>query len=380
MADRDVHTASPYEAMIKVIPVKVKPRPYKIYVGKNALKCLPGLIKTAKIGLDAVVITTPKVWALHGKKLKKVLSKTCTDILVLKVPDTEKSKSAGFAFNLIEKISRFDRKKKIFLAAFGGGVVGDLTGFIAAIYKRGIPYIQIPTTLLAQIDSAIGGKTAIDTLFGKNLVGAFYQPFFVLSDTSLLKTLPAKQLLAGLSEAVKYAVIKDPPLFSYLKEKYQRVLQKDPACLNHIVLRCASIKAGVVGLDEFDKKGIRMILNFGHTIGHAIEAASKFKINHGEAVSIGMVCAIKISSRLGLLPDKESSSIIDLIKKIGLPTTFRGLKEKAILKSLAYDKKFTKLNRFVLLEKTGKTKIVENVPEYLIRNVVREQSTAKKAD
>ena len=364
--------------MIETIQVRLKPHPYRIHVGKNALKYLPPLIKNTKIGSDAVVITTPRIWTLHGKKIKQALIKGCLNVLTLTIPDSERSKNARLAFRLIEKITKFDRKRKLFLVAFGGGVVGDLTGFIAAIYKRGTPYIQIPTTLLAQIDSAIGGKTAIDTPFGKNLVGAFYQPYFVLSDTSLLDTLPKEQLLNGLSEAIKYAIIKDPRLFTFLEKNYQKILMCDPAALNHLILQCASIKARVVGLDEFDKKGIRMILNFGHTIGHAIEAASHFRISHGDAVSIGMVCATKISNRCGLLAKKDVLTIVNLIKKIRLPTAIQGLKEKTILKAIEYDKKFTKMNRFVLIEKIGKTKIVENVPQDLIRSVVAEQMTNAK--
>ena len=355
---------------IKNIPVKCTKHPYKIYVGKNALRHLPGLIEDSKLGHDAIVITTPILSAYHGKKFVQTLKKVCTNLLILKIPDSEKSKNVHTAFGLIEKIQKFDKMKRIFFIAFGGGVVGDLTGFIAAIYKRGIPYIQIPTTLLAQIDSSIGGKTAVDTAFGKNLLGVFYQPRFVLADTELLITLPLKQLRAGLSEAIKYAAIKDVRLFSFLEKNYQKILQGDSSSLNHLIFRCAEIKAAIVALDEFDKKKIRVVLNFGHTIGHAVEAASHFKVSHGEGVAIGMVAACHLSLELGLLKKEEADRIIGLIKKTGLPTQVRNINTSSLLKTMAYDKKFAKTNRFVLLERIGRTKIVENIPEVIIKKVL----------
>lgn len=362
---------------MKIIKVKLARSPYRIYIGKNILSMAGRLIKEAKIGSDALIISQASILRLHGKKIKQALQKTCSSVQTLTVPDSEESKSARFAFDLIEKIMRSDKKKRLFLVAFGGGVVGDLAGFIAAIYKRGIPYIQIPTTLLAQIDSAIGGKTAVDMAYGKNLVGAFYQPKFVLADVALLKTLPRKELLSGLSEAVKYAVIKDVRLFSFLEKNNQKILKKDAAALSYLIARCAAIKAGVVASDEFDKKGIRIILNFGHTIGHAIEAASQFRVSHGEAVSIGMICACDLSCRLGILKEKEALRIVDLIRGIGPSACTKGIKVHAVLKTIDYDKKFTKgVNRFVLIEKIGRTKIVENIPLDLIRKVIAAQITS----
>lgn len=360
--------------MIKKIKVAIPQRPYFISIGKDALKYLPHLIQETQAGKDAVVITTKNVLGLYGKRLKEQLDKTCDSILILTVPDTEKSKDAKLAFKLIEKITRFDTKKNIFLVAFGGGVVGDLTGFIAAIYKRGVAYIQIPTTLLAQIDSSIGGKTALDTAFGKNLVGAFYQPRFVLSDIEFLKTLPDNQIRAGLSEAVKYAIIKDSSLFDFIKKNLPRIKSLESGALSRVIRTCATIKARIVALDEFDRKGTRMILNFGHTFGHAIEAAYGYKISHGEGVAIGMVCAARLSVELGLLEEKTARAIKGLITKIGLPTKTQKMKLEAICNALSHDKKFSQgSNRFVLLEKIGKTKIVNNIPEKLIRKVLLEQ-------
>ncbi len=360
---------------MKKIKVAIPGKPYYIYIGKDALKYLPSLITRSKIGQDVVLITTDKLLKLHGKKIKNSLKTASKSMLILSVPDSEKSKSANIALKLIEKITIFDKKKKLFIAAFGGGVVGDVSGFIAAIYKRGIPYIQIPTTLLAQIDSSIGGKTAIDTGFGKNLVGAFYQPKFVLSDTALLKTLPIQEIRAGLSEAVKYAVIKDNKLFDFISKELKDIIGLNNAQIDTVILKCAQIKAKTVAQDELDQKGIRIVLNFGHTFGHAIEAASDFNISHGEAVSIGMVCACRLSVKLGLLKNDTALRVEQLLKNIGLPVRIKNAKPTRILSSLSCDKKFSKgANRFVLLEKIGKIKVVENIPERLIREIIAEAS------
>lgn len=361
--------------MIKTIKVTTASSTYGIHLGADALKKLSPEIKNKQIGSSAVIITTNKILKLHGSKVIGILKKTCPDVLVLTIADTEKSKNADTALALIKKITEFDKRKKTFLIALGGGVVGDLTGFIAAIYKRGIPYIQIPTTLLAQLDSSIGGKTAVDTNFGKNLVGAFYQPAFTISDLSLLKTLAKQQILEGLSEGVKYALIKDLKLFSYFEKNYKKLLNNNTVCMTHLVARCAAIKADVVSRDEFDKKNIRIILNFGHTIGHAVEAASNFKISHGRAVGIGMLCAARLSVALKLLKKSEFLRINTLIEKLGLATKIKNIPVESILDAMSYDKKFaSKKNRFVLLTGIGKTKIAEDIPREMIRDSILGQA------
>ncbi|MFH1690954.1 MAG: 3-dehydroquinate synthase [Candidatus Omnitrophota bacterium] len=335
---------------------------YSILTGENSLSHLPTLIKKTNLGHDAVVITTDKITSLHGKKLKSQLLKSCRHVLWLTVEDSEKSKSAHVALHLIEKITRFDIKKDIFLVAFGGGVIGDLTGFIAAIYKRGIPYIQIPTTLLAQVDSSIGGKTALDTKCGKNLIGAFYQPKFVLTEIAFLKTLPKKEILAGLAEIIKYALIKDKQLFAFLKKHILDIFGFKQKSLHHIIAACASIKAKIVSKDEYDKKGERIVLNFGHTVGHAIEAVSNFKINHGDAVSMGMIYACRLSRKKNLISEKDASEIIGFIRKIGLPSNMPKIQPEKIIKAMQFDKKVKKGKlRFVLIKKVGETKITEDL-------------------
>ncbi len=354
---------------MKTIKVALGSGSYNIYVGKNILKHLERLAKNAGLPGRGVIISTPPILKLFEKKVKKISGGILLRFLT--IPDTEKSKNANLALKIIEKIMPFDKSRGVFLAALGGGVAGDLTGFVAAIYKRGVPYIQIPTSLLAQIDSSIGGKTAVDTRCGKNLIGAFYQPRFVLADTGLLATLPKKELMAGLSEAVKYGLIKDPALYRWISRNTGKLLKRHPGCLEHLVCRCAGIKARVVGRDERDTKDIRIILNFGHTIGHAVEAASDFSLSHGLSVAIGMACACDMSAVLGLLDKNERDDVIALLATIGLPTKIPKKILRRTMQALAHDKKFREgKNRFVLLKRIGEAQIVENIPTDIIRKVL----------
>lgn len=352
------------------IHLSLNNRAIPIIIGKNILGHLGRLIKKTSLGTDAIIITMPGIKNRFGKNLEDLLKKTCRSVAILTIPDSEESKNAFLALRLIDKITRMDKNKKIFLLALGGGVVGDLTGFIAAIYKRGVPYVQIPTTLLAQVDSSIGGKTAVDTAWGKNLIGAFYQPRLIVCDTVFLETLPREQLLSGLAEAVKYGIIKDTALFNYFEKNASKILSRDEKNLRHILARCAAIKARIVNKDERDEKGIRIALNFGHTFGHAIEAASLFGISHGKAVSIGMACACDLSVRLGLLHPQTSQRIIGLLRRLGLPTIIKNLSSASILKAMAFDKKFAARNRFVLLAGIGRVKIIEGISQENLREIL----------
>jgi 3-dehydroquinate synthase len=275
---------------------------------------------------------------------------------------------------VIKELARFDQKKKVFIIAFGGGVVGDLAGFVASVYKRGINYVQIPTTLLAQVDSAIGGKTAVDLDLGKNLVGAFYQPRLVFSEVSFLKSLDMTQLRCGMAEVIKYAVIKDRKLFNFLENKYPLILRKNPAALETIIYACSRIKAKIVTHDEKEVSGLRSILNFGHTIGHAIEAASGYKgYNHGQAVSLGMLVAVDLSKKLGLIDLNSALRIRSLIKLYGLPLRLKGVKVDRIIRAHYHDKKFSgKENKFVLTGGIGKPRIVRNIKLDLIKEAIYE--------
>ncbi len=357
------------------IRLNLKKYSYDIIVGSDILKFLGKYIMRLKIGKDAYIITNREIRSKWGSALNRPLRLSGFNIKFRDIPDTEKSKSIEMATHLIKDIARYDKGKETFIIAFGGGVVGDVAGFIASIYKRGVPYIQVPTTLLAQVDSSIGGKTAVDLAEGKNLVGAFYHPRIVFSDIRFLKTLGNRQICSGLSEVIKYAVIRDRQLFLYLEKRYKDILALKPPSLGHIVKSCSHIKANIVGRDEREEKGIRTILNFGHTVGHAIEAASNFKrYNHGEAIALGMLIACDISRSLNLITDIETQKIENLIKAIGLPIKIKNVSLANIINAHYRDKKFIgQKNRFVLLKRIGETKIVENIPLGVIRLAIKKR-------
>ena len=358
---------------MQTVNVELKGNKYPIMIGSGILPRLGKVLKPFRLGDDAVIVTNRRVRGLFGKLIARSLAKSGISVKFFEVPDSEESKSSQVAFDLINKIVSYDTKRKIFIIALGGGVVGDLAGYVAAIYKRGVPYIQVPTTFLAQIDSAIGGKVAIDLPTGKNLVGAFYQPKLVYSDVAALKTLGRRQIRNGLAEAVKYGVIRDKRLFEYIKRNRRKIFANNTAVMTKIVLCCSKIKADVVAHDEKETKGIRTILNFGHTIGHAIETAGGYKqYHHGEAVALGMRAAGDISCRLGLLKKKDCLQLEDLLTALGLPARIKKLGIKKILISMAHDKKFKAgKNRFVLLCEIGKVKIVEGVPLGVIEGAVK---------
>ena len=360
---------------MKKVRVRLKERSYDILIGPGIFQKTGRLLNGLGLGKDAVVVTNRRILNLYGKRLGAILKKSGFTVTFATVPDSEKAKSSKVAESLLSRIADYDRYCAIFLVALGGGVVGDLTGFVASIYKRGVPYIQIPTTLLAQVDSAIGGKTAIDLPSAKNLAGAFYQPRIVISDVSILRSLPRRQLQSAMAEIIKYGVIKDRKLFEYIEENYSKVLNGDARALEYIVSRSSKIKAGVVSKDEFDKKGLRAILNYGHTAGHAIEAASSYsgRYGHGESVAVGMAIAADIACRLKLLAPKDVRRISAVIKRCELPLQVKGLSFLRIYSSLGHDKKFIHgKNRFVLPVGIGTVRLVEGVPEKVIKEAIKE--------
>jgi 3-dehydroquinate synthase len=360
---------------MKIIRVNLKNNPYNIIVGRGIINAFGRHIAGLNIGNDAYIITNASVKNMHGEKLAGALKKRGFSVRFKLVPDTERSKSLSTAWEVLKDLSRYAKKRRIFVVAFGGGVVGDLAGFVASIYKRGVPYVQVPTTLLAQVDSSIGGKTAVDLPEGKNLAGTFYQPCLVFTDTALLKTLPLRQMQNGMAEIIKYAVIKDAGLFKYLEHGYPDALSYNEHALNFIVSRCASIKAKIVAEDEKETKGIRTILNFGHTIGHAIEAAGGYGLySHGQAIALGMLVAGNISNKLGLVSEEDFSRIESLIKKSGLPERIRKISVGAIIKAYYHDKKFIgPRNRFVLINGIGRATIRQNLPLALIRGILKKR-------
>lgn len=360
---------------MKTIRVKLKDRSYGIVIGRGLIKsCGKLLDKLDGLGRDAIVITNNRIAKIFCKTLSRSLKSGGFSALVLTIPDSEKAKSILTVSKLIDRISRYDIRRRPFILALGGGVVGDVAGFVAATYKRGIPYVQIPTTLLAQVDSSIGGKTAVDLPVAKNMVGAFYQPRLVISDTQALDTLPVNQIRNGIAEVIKYAAIQDAGLFEFLEKNRNGILKLREKSIEFIVSRSSSIKAGIVSKDEFDRKKVRAVLNFGHTIGHAVETASGYSgYSHGQAVAIGMAAASKISENLGMLAPEESERIIGLITKFGLPARIRkDLDLSDIYDAHRHDKKFFRTNCFVLLSRIGHARVVENVPDNVIRKVLKE--------
>ena len=358
---------------MQIIKVKLGKRSYAIVVGNKITPFLGRYLEKLNLGNSAFIITNPLVKAKCAGELTKALRRAGLSFKIRVIPDTEKSKSIAVLSSVIRDLAKFDLKKRTFIIALGGGVVGDLSGLVASIYKRGIPYIQIPTTLLAQVDSAIGGKTAVDLKEGKNLIGAFYQPRLVFSDVSLLKSLDTRQLRSGLAEVIKYGIIKDSRLFTYLEKNCADILQFRTAALRRIVKSSSKIKADIVGRDEREEKGLRTVLNFGHTLGHAIEAASGFnRYTHGEAVGLGMLIALDISQRVGLLNSALKKRLGDLIKKAGLPVKIDRLELKNIINAYHRDKRFIGgKNRLVLIAGLGRAKIVKNVPLEIIEEAVR---------
>jgi 3-dehydroquinate synthase len=344
-------------------------------IGVKKIAELKNYLPRRCLGRLACVITNPKIKSLFAKQLTQALNQAGVKAIFFTVADGESSKSASVFFRLAQKVAKTRPSEDKFFIALGGGVVGDLTGFLASVYKRGVPYIQIPTTLLAQVDSAIGGKTALDLPTAKNLLGTFYQPALVFSEISFLEKLPARQLKTGLAEVIKYAVICDRKFFLYLEKNSRRLLHKEQRALEKIVLRASQIKAAIVREDEREKLGNRTLLNFGHTFAHAIEAASGYRsqrITHGEAVAIGMLVACETAEILGLAKKDAGERLEALLKKFGLPNKLpRWLKLDKILQAYRYDKKFIGgKNRLVLPLALGHAAVCRDIPEEVLRKAL----------
>lgn len=353
------------------LKVNLREANYNIVIGPNILKELGATLRSLEIGTDAVIVTHPKLLRMHGRPLLAGLKQNGFSTKIITVSEGERSKSVRQAISLIEAIAKEDVQKKIFLVAFGGGVVGDLTGFVAAVYRRGIPYIQVPTSFLAQIDSAIGGKVAVDLPVGKNLIGAFYQPRLVFSDVALLASLSKRQIRNGLAEAIKYGIICDTMLFHFIEQNAKRLLAVDLRILQEVVSQCARIKARIIVSDERETRGVRTILNFGHTVGHAIEAANRYQYEHGEAVALGMRVATDISRRLRILTSLESTRIQKVLTSLGLPEKIQKVKFATLLEHMQHDKKFHgDKNRFVLVYGIGRVKVAKDVPWRVVHAAV----------
>lgn len=285
---------------------------YNVIIGEGLLDHLGEYAKEAVGVHRACVVTDDTVNALYGKRAVNSLTAAGFDCILFEIAHGEASKNTANLIALVEFLAENRLTRSDLIVALGGGVVGDLAGFAASVYLRGISFIQVPTTLLAAVDSSVGGKTAVDLVAGKNLMGSFHQPSLVLCDCSTLNTLPTEVFSDGCAEVIKYGVINDRPLFDRLK----RGIRND---LENVIAECVIRKADIVSKDEFDN-GCRQLLNLGHTVGHAIELCSDFEISHGSAVAIGMVIVTKIAVRLGICPSTELDELIAILKAEGLPT------------------------------------------------------------
>ncbi|HXV27930.1 MAG TPA: 3-dehydroquinate synthase [bacterium] len=356
---------------------------YPILIGSHLLNRAGSLLASHAKGFETdrvkpkVMVVTQRPVARHHLKpvldsFRQINMRAYTHF----VPNGEAAKSEGELFRLYRALVRSGFERRDWLFALGGGVVGDLTGYAASTYLRGIPFANAGTTLLAQVDSSIGGKTGINLAQGKNLIGAFYPPRLVLSDLGALSTLPAKDFQSSMAEVVKYGIIRSPQLFRLLERDVKKLLARNRQILLAVVAQCAGIKAEVVSRDERETKGERMILNYGHTFGHGFEQAAGYQnLSHGEAVSIGMVCAANLAVRLKSFSPDQAHRQSALLRQLGLPVSLkeRHLSTAKIFAAMSRDKK-TKAGkpRFVLPVKIGQVRVREDVPLAEVRKIIRE--------
>jgi 3-dehydroquinate synthase len=358
---------------MRVVKVPLGSRGYSILIGSGLLPRLGVECRKLKLGRCCAVISDANVAPLLARKSMASLKAAGFDPLLVTVPAGETAKNLKTVQVCYDQLAAHRLERKSFIVALGGGVVGDLAGFVAATYLRGVPFVQVPTTLLAQVDSSVGGKVGVNLKAGKNLVGAFYQPKLVLCDLDTLRTLPKREFRAGLAEVIKYGIIYDEALFELLENRLGKLLKLDAKLLGEVVARCCEIKAEVVGQDETET-GLRAILNFGHTIGHAIENSVGYgKYLHGEAISIGQVAAAKLSCEVLGLCSGCVERIRDLFRRTGLPTDIRldPAQRVKMLAAMKLDKKVSGGEvKFVLAEEIGKTVWGRGVPEELIEQVL----------
>ncbi|MGI9953185.1 3-dehydroquinate synthase [Moorellaceae bacterium AZ2] len=355
--------------------VELGERSYTIYCGSGILEQMGELLSSLDLSRRCLVVSNPTVVSLYGEKVKESLEKAGFAPLFKEVPDGEEAKSLAVAGELYDLALDVGWERGCPVIALGGGVVGDLAGFVAATLLRGVPFIQLPTTLLAQVDSSVGGKVAVNHPRGKNLIGSFYQPRLVAADLDTLKTLPEREMRAGMAEVIKYGVIYDSGFFSYLEEHLEQALAGEAQVLEKIILHSCRIKAEVVARDE-EERGLRAILNFGHTAGHALEAATGFKLyRHGEAVAVGMVVAARVAVSRGLFQGGYLERLEKLLKRASLPTDMPSLDWEAFGAALARDKKVREGRlRMVLPVELGRVTIAEVEEEEVLEAAQRLQA------
>ncbi|MGD0410768.1 MAG: 3-dehydroquinate synthase [Verrucomicrobiota bacterium] len=367
---------------MRTVAVPLGNRSYPIYVGAGLLSALGRFCAKLELGRRCAVLSDDRVARLYAKPALAALRSSGFEPRLICVPRGETSKSLRMVQAACDQLAAHRLERKSFLVALGGGVAGDLAGFLAAIYLRGIAFVQAPTTLLAQVDSSVGGKTGVNLKAGKNLVGAFHQPRFVLCDLRTLNSLPPREFRAGLAEVIKYGIICDAPFFARLERGLPRLLRRDAGILAEVVARCCQLKAEVVRQDETET-GLRAILNFGHTIGHALENISGYgKFLHGEAISIGQVAAAKLSAELTGLPAGDAARIENLFLRAGLPVSIRlSVPARArLLAAMQADKKVSAGEiQFVLARRIGQVEPGHTVPPALLEKVLAPPAPRRKS-
>jgi 3-dehydroquinate synthase len=358
---------------VRIVNVPLADRSYEIKIGPHLLARLGNECSFFKPGTPCAIISDRTVASHYAEAARASLIREGFNPVLITVPAGEKSKGLPAVQHCYDKLAARRIERKSFIVALGGGVVGDLAGFVAATYLRGMAFVQVPTTLLAQVDSSVGGKVGVNLAAGKNLIGAFHQPRLVLCDLATLATLPEREYRAGLAEVIKYGIIYDAKLFQQLERRLPKLLARDTRTLGDVIARCCEIKAEVVQRDETES-GPRAILNFGHTVGHALEAISRYgKYLHGEAISIGQVAAAELSAHVSGLPVRQLERIGNLFRRAGLPTRVKlgpALRQR-LFDAMRLDKKVSggKI-QFVLAERIGKVVWGQTVPDMLIHRAL----------
>jgi len=360
--------------------VETATQSYPVFVGYGLLDKLGEKMKKAALSGTATVISDENVFSLYGSKVEGILKDAGFAVNSFVVPPGEETKNMDYAIKIYDFLVEHRAERDDIIIALGGGMVGDLAGFVAATFLRGMPWIQVPTSLVAMVDASIGGKVGVNHPEGKNLIGAFYQPNLVLADCQTLATLPQRELTSGWAEVTKHGLILDEEFVQFLESNVNRLTKLEPELLTRAIARSAAIKAQVVSQDEKEREGKRTILNYGHTIAHGLEAATQYKrFLHGEAVAIGMVGAAKLSQRLGLLPSAAVERQQALLQKFGLPTSLRTTRSNlklslaGITRAMELDKKVRgKAIRWVLLQDVGGAVIHSDVPQQDVLTVIRE--------
>jgi 3-dehydroquinate synthase len=376
----DTRHRSP-EQVVKIIknilsstaPIRVDlgERSYSIEIGNRTLPRIGERMVSLGIKGKVAIVTNPRVGRLYGSIIARSLRKAGLDVTRVTLPDGERFKNLKSVSRVYDELIRKSYERSSTLLALGGGVIGDLAGFAAATFMRGIGFVQVPTTLAAQVDASIGGKTGVDHPKGKNLIGAFHQPKLVFIDPDVLRTLNRREFVSGLAEVIKYGVIRDEEFFSYLEDNMDKILNQEPAALAHAIRRSCAIKAGVVQMDEREG-GLRKILNYGHTFGHALETITNYRTYlHGEAVSVGMAFAAQLSVRLGFSDASTARRQTEILKRAGLPVALPKTRTADILKTMTLDKKVSdgKIH-FVLAEQIGRV-VVRPVEEKEIAGLLK---------